>query len=183
MATAAHTGNVIIVLDKPVGKSNPSILLGRKRPKKDNGAKRKRKRIGVGRWVPPGGATEYADKSQKHAAQRELRQETGLVLPLKSFEKVGILKGYTDLSGSMTWLVHIYLVNAGKNWQSFVPNEEYFEMKWFQLSKLPFDKMLEGDREWLPKIARGKKLSIKLVSNPNADKAFSIDVREVRSFN
>ena len=157
--------------------------MGHKRPKGKKDAKRKRKRIGIGRWVPPGGATESNDKSQKHAAQRELRQETGLVFPLKSFQKGGVLRGYINSTDMPTWLVHIYLVDASAAKQTFVPNEEYVEMRWFPLSELPFEKMLQGDRDWLPKIVKGQKLSIRIVANENADKAFSIVIEPISSFN
>ena len=183
MKIATHIGNVTIVLDRTVGQNNPRILMGRKRPNGKKDEKRKRKRIGVGRWVPPGGATENNDRSQKHAAQRELRQETGLVFPLKSFQKVGVLRGYINSTDVPTWLVHIYLVDASKCEQAFVPNEEYVEMRWFHLRELPFEKMLQGDRDWLPKIAKGKRLSIRIIANENADKAFSIAIEPISSFN
>lgn len=183
MKIATHIGNVTIVLDRPHGQNNPLILMGHKRPKEKKDEKRKRKRIGADRWVPPGGATENDDTSQKHAAQRELRQETGLDFPLKSFRKVGVLRGYINSTDIPTWLVHIYMVDASVKEQVCVPNEEYVEMRWFPLSKLPFEKMLQGDRNWLPKIARGQKLSIRIVANENADKAFSINIRPINSFN
>lgn len=182
MKTATHVGNVIIVLDRSISRNNPRILLGCKRPKEENDERRKRKRIGIDSWVPPGGATEDDDKSQKHAAQRELYQETGLVFPLNLFRKVGVLRGYTKSIDLPTWLVHIYLVDASEKTQAFVPNEEYVEMRWFLLSELPFEKMLQGDRDWLPKIAKGQKLSIKIIANENGDKAFSV-VRPIGSFN
>ncbi|MFA6315331.1 MAG: NUDIX domain-containing protein [Candidatus Paceibacterota bacterium] len=183
MKIATHIGNVTIVLDRTLGQDDPQILIGLKKPKGKKDGKRKRKRIGVGRWVPPGGATENDDKSQKHAAQRELRQETGLDFPLKLFQKVGVLRGYINSTDIPTWLVHIYLVDASEREKTFVPNEEYVEMRWFKLSKLPFEKMLQGDRNWLPKIAKGQKLSIRIVANENADRAFSIDIRPIHSFN
>lgn len=183
MKTITHIGNVTIILDRSNSQNNPHILMGRKRPRGKKDEKRKRKRIGVGLWVPPGGATECSDKSQKHAAQRELRQETGLVFPLKSFQKVGILRGYINSTDVPTWIVHIYIVDASKTEQVFVPNEEYFEMRWFHLSQLPFEKMLQGDREWLPKIVKGQKLSIRIFTSENVGKAFSIVTEQISSFN
>lgn len=182
MKITTHVGNVSIVLDRTIGRDNPRILMGRKRPKEDEDQKRKRKRVGVGRWVPPGGATENDDKSQKHAAQRELRQETGLVFPLKSFQKAGVLRGYKGSADTPTWLVHIYLVDASLVDGEFVPNEEYVEMRWFHLSELPFEKMLQGDKDWLPKIVNGQKLSIRIVANKIANENFSIKITPIRSF-
>ena len=179
MKIKTHIGNVAVILNSPVGKPENSLLLGLKRPKNKSDNKRKRRRIGIGRWVLPGGVTKCSDKSQKHAVQREVCEETGLLFPLQSFRKAGVLRGYINSPDTPQWLVHIYLV-IDLTGRTITPNKkEYTAMKWFPLSKLPFDKMLQGDREWLPRIARGEKLSIKIRANENADKAFSIDIRPV----
>jgi 8-oxo-dGTP pyrophosphatase MutT (NUDIX family) len=182
MKTSLNVGNVTLVLRQPHGASEPQLLLGLKRPKDKRDGKRKRERIGKGKWVPPGGGTEAEDKSQKHSAQRELLQETGILLPLSSFRKMGTLKGYLDGSAIPTWLVHIYCADVHDSCQ-FVTNEEYTTMSWFPTSKLPFDEMLEGDRKWIPRIINNEKLSIKIVANGNADKASSVIIQQIRSFN
>ncbi|GEM_PF-2516465 len=183
MKKTTHIGNITLVINNSLDRKNPCILLGRKKLKRKSDDKRKRKRIGMGRWVPPGGATEKSDKSQKHAAQRELYEETGLLFPIRAFRKVGILKGYLDSTTVPTWLVHIYIVNTDSSNQTFVVNEEYEEMRWLSLAKLPFENMLQGDVEWLPRIAGGEMLSIKLVATENADKAFSVKIVPIKSFN
>ena len=183
MKTQTHIGIVFLILDKPIGHPRGRVLMGHKRPKDERDEKRSRHRIGIDRWVPPGGGTESADKSQKHAAQREVWQETGLHFPLKAFRKAGVLRGYAASVAKPLWLVHIYTVYAPPDNQAFVANEEYIEMRWFRLSDLPFEQMLQGDREWIPRIARGRKLSIRIVANENADTAYSVKIKPIRSFN
>lgn len=179
MKIADHIGNVTIVIDRSTDHNDPLVLLGLKRPKDKMDLKRKRKRIGVGHWVPPGGATEKTDKSQKHAAQRELSQEAHLFFPLHSFKKVAILRGYLNKTNLPTWLVHIYLVDASKSDRKFSPNEEYVKMNWFRLSKLPFKQMLQGDRDWLPRVVSGQKLSIRIVASQNATETSSVEIRNI----
>ena len=180
MKIKIHIGNVAIILNGALGKPETSLLLGLKRPKNKSDSKRKRRRIGIGCWVPPGGATKRSDKSQKHAVQREVLEETGLFFPLQSFRKAGVLRGYIDSPTVPKWLVHIYLI-IDLSGQTVVPNKkEYVKMRRFPLLNLPFKKMLQGDREWLPRIARGEKLSIRIRANENTDRAFSIDIRPVR---
>lgn len=181
MKTATYTGNVIIVFDASHGRDDPLILLGRKKPKKKiDDEKRSRKKIGQGLWVPPGGATEPSDKSQKHAAQRELREEAGLVFPQRSFRKAGILRGYADLSADPLWLVHIYIVDATYLGQLILPNEEYEDMHWFHLTLLPFDKMFSGDSDWLPRVVKGEKLSIKVLNRINSNDAVLVSLEPTR---
>lgn len=183
MKTATHIGNAVLILKRSVGHHESSVLMGLKRPKDKRDDKRKRRRIGIGLWVPPGGGTEKNDISQKHGAQREVYQETGLKFPLRAFRKAGILKGYLDSTGVPTWLVHLYVIDFGNLDRPIVHNEEYIEMRWFPLSKLPFGKMLQGDREWLPRIVRGEKLFIKLRENGGSEKDFSITIVSIKSFN
>ena len=183
MKNKTHIGNVVLILDKPVGHPRLRVLMGHKRPKDERDEKRKRQRIGIDRWVPPGGGTEPTDRSQKHAAQREVWQETGLRFPLKAFRKVGVLRGYAASVARPLWLVHIYAVCAPPDNQAFVPNGEYTEMRWFSLSRLPFEQMLPGDREWLPKVAMGQRLTIKITGNHNEIDVFSVKIKPIRSFN
>jgi 8-oxo-dGTP pyrophosphatase MutT (NUDIX family) len=183
MKNATHIGNATLVLKRFGEHQEPHILMGLKRPKDKEDDKRKRKRIGIGLWVPPGGGTESDDKTQKHAAQREVCQETGLLFPLRSFHKAGVLRGYLDSSNVPTWLVHLYTVDVRDFNQLIVPNEEYVEMRWFPLSRLPFRKMLQGDKKWLPRLAKGEKLLIKLVKDKNKNNAFSITTIPIKSFN
>ena len=183
MKTKTHIGNVVIILDKPIGHPRLRVLMGHKRPRDERDKKRSRQRIGIGRWVPPGGGTEPNDKSQKHAAQREVWQETGLHFPLRSFRKAGVLKGYAASIAKPLWLVHIYTVHAPPDNQAFAPNDEYTEMKWFSLSGLPFEQMLPGDRQWIPKVARGQMLMIKITGSHNEIDVFLVKMKSVRSFN
>lgn len=180
MKKHSHVGNVTLILNGHLGGRNVSILLGLKRPKKKEDEKRKRKKVGSDFWVPPGGATEVKDKSQKHSAMREVFQETGLRYSLDAFKKVGILRGYFDSSRIPNWIVHIYLVTSSINSQSLKINEEYTDMRWFPLSKLPFQRMLLGDRKWLPRLVRGEKLSIRIFSNKEVGRLQSIEIQPVK---
>jgi 8-oxo-dGTP diphosphatase len=183
MKTQTHIGNVILVVKKQDGSKTPLLLLGKKRPKKKADAKRKRKKVGSGKQVPPGGGREPIDKSQKHGAQRELSQESGLSFPLRAFKKMGTLRGYIVPSKTPIWLVHLYSVDAGHLEQKLVPNEEFSEMGWFPVNKLPFKEMLTGDRTWMPRMLKGEKLSIRIGFDRTTDRMLWCVVKTIKSFN
>jgi 8-oxo-dGTP pyrophosphatase MutT (NUDIX family) len=172
MNAHTHIGNITLILDGPVGGQNTCILLGTKRPKQKADERRKRKKVGSGYMVPPGGATKPSDKSQKHAAQREVREETGLTFPLAAFKKVAILRGYFD-EGAPTWLVHIYMVSDIMVPQPVKPNEEFQNMGWYLIYDPPFGSMMSGDLLWLPQLLKGQKLSIRLRFAGDTDKVVS----------
>jgi ADP-ribose pyrophosphatase YjhB (NUDIX family) len=176
-----HIGNVTLVLDQ--NGASKRLLLVLKPPKSKADDKRKRKRVGAGLWVPPGGGTEALDKSQKHAAQRELREETDLQYPLRSFRKVGVLKGYNGSADELIWLVHLYLVIKNSDKQHPVVGDGVRKLKWFPISRLPFKHMLTGDRDWIPRIIKGDKLMIQIVFNKDESDIKSKLIKNIRSFN
>jgi len=177
-----HIGNVVLIVGKPAGCRTTQLLMGKKRPKKKDDQNRKRKKIGSNCWVPPGGGTESYDKSQKHAAQREILQETGLSFPLKSFKKVGVLRGFISSQTEPLWIVHLYLVVEKFN-RLFVFGEEYVDMKWFPVTKLPFRHMLPGDIYWIPRLIKGEMLAVDLCFKDEVGVLESKDIRAIDSFN
>ncbi len=183
MKTKTHVGNVTLILDRPIWQRTTRVLLGLKRKKRKGDEKRTRKVVGSGKFVPPGGATEPTDKSQKHSAQREVLQETGIFIPLRCFRKVGILRGYINDNPTPLWLVHIYLANIGRIDKIFAPNEEYEKMCWFFAHSLPHDQMLSSDKYWMYRLLTGEKLSIRIRYKDNTDKETSVYIRPISSFN
>jgi 8-oxo-dGTP pyrophosphatase MutT (NUDIX family) len=183
MKNKTHIGNVTLVLSGKSGDSGKFLLLGLKRPKKKSDNKRKRKKVGSGRWVPPGGGTEPSDKSQKHSARREVFEEMGLHFPLASFKRMGTLWGYEAPSKIPIWKVYLYVVEAKGLPSEIAPNEEYTAVKWFPIKKLPFDKMLTGDRKWIPRLIRGDKLSIRITFHDDEGKVSSCVIKDIKSFN
>ena len=183
MKTKTHIGNVTIVLNKRSESAVICTALVLKAPKSKADSKRKRKRVGYGLWVPPGGATEAFDKSQKHAAQRELWEETGISLPLKTFCKVGVLKGFIGSTVKPLWIVHLYLAKTFGPAMKLIPGPGLLKAEWFLVSKLPFDRMLTGDKDWIPRIIKGEKLLVQVFSTGETNAIKTWSIKKVRSFN
>ena len=154
-----HTGNIVIITDN-LGKK---VLLLHKLPFGENDAERqrlgKRTRVGIGKWGLPGGGNEKTDKSDIHAAQRETRQETGLEFLLIAFRKIGVLEGFRQKeTKEHMWIAGIYMTVASADMLSQVRinPEEHDKFGWFETNKIPWDEMIESDREWLPRLLDGK---------------------------
>lgn len=133
------------------------VLLG----KKKDGDK-----IGAGKWTALGGKRERRDKSPKHGAQRETRQECGIRIPLNKFRFVGIIHGFKLKDGEEevpVAYVRVYVAYT-KTDEFVMEKKAYSSMGWFKMTMLP-DGMMRGDRDWLFKIIFGRKLNEKVILN------------------
>ena len=164
-----NVGNlVLITLD--LGRE---ILLLHRPPETEADKQRARRKVGCNRWVMPGGGTEESDKSEIHAVKRETKQETGLFFPISVFRKVGQLEGYFQKDAAEpTWIVHIFRVEAWPEMRDMIrfDPEEHDGIGWFPKKKMPWDKMIVSDREWLERLIEGEQLAIRVVFDGSYDK-------------
>jgi len=120
--------------------------------------------------VPPGGGIEKIDKSPRHCAQRELFEEAGWRLPLNRFSKIGRLEGYFGSARSewqtarLKWIVHIYSVTVPPELKDgFICGDGFVKVRWFPIDCLPFHRMIDSDKVWLPQLVGPHHLVIKLM--------------------
>lgn len=112
---------------------------------------RKKRGLGAGKINGPGGRLE-AGESFDACAVREVREELG-VTPLQ-LEKLG-QHAFQFVDGYSTF-VYVYRASdlAG------IPVEtDEAEPLWCTLDAIPFDRMWEDDRHWLPLVIRGRRFS------------------------
>ena len=141
------------------------------------------KKIGKGSWNGYGGGTEEGE-SEEEAAVRELREETGGVeTTTKHLEKVAVVDFHNTKESGEIFIcqVHIYLVRI---WYGTTkPTDEMTNPTWFDINKLPFDEMLPADREWLPLILSGKKITAQAWYGPHQKELLRpVEIREVEGF-
>ncbi len=111
---------------------------------------RKKKGHGRGKWNGPGGRME-PDESPEHCLKRELEEE--IEIRVTGERRLGNLSFYED--GRLTWFVYLFLVEKYEG----EPKEsgEAYPL-WFSLDKIPYERMWEDDRHWLPLVIEGKSL-------------------------
>lgn len=106
--------------------------------------------FGINLWNGFGGKVENGETIEE-AAIRELKGESGLEA-LNIFKK-GILY-FTFQNNSILLEVHIFLTD--KFIGTPVETNE-MKPKWFSIKEIPYDKMWEDDKFWVPMFLNGNK--------------------------
>ncbi len=113
----------------------------------------KKRGLGKGFFNGVGGKV-HKNESVEQAALRECEEEI-CALP-KKLHWQGLLEfiNYKKREIEMIY-VHVFLC---KKWKGKVKETEEAKPFWFKLSEIPWDKMWEDDKFWLPYVLRGKKI-------------------------
>jgi 8-oxo-dGTP diphosphatase len=126
-------------------KRGDRILLGRKQGSPE---------IGAGTLNGPGGKMEEPDRTLVDCVIRETREELGIELNPDSLKKVAIITFYAGETPYME--VHFYssddFLGEPSETKSMVP-------EWHEVDRIPFDRMLESDKDWFPKLLKGEKFN------------------------
>ena len=89
--------------------------------------------LGYGTWAAPGGKAEY-DEMPKHCAARELREETGIIIPENEFLLVGIT---SDIYPDSHYITLHYRADGIMTEPKLREPEKCAEWRWFSLDNLP----------------------------------------------
>lgn len=109
----------------------------------------KKRGFGAGKFNGFGGKVEI-EESLENAAQRELKEEAGIIA--KDLRKRGIL--HFRFEGEKETLeMHIF---SASRFEGEPKESEEMKPEWFQLDKIPFDKMWLDDKFWFPFLLAGK---------------------------
>lgn len=107
------------------------------------------------------------------AAIREVREETAL--ELDSVEKAGTLRFF--LGQSLDQLVHVYTTHS---FRGEPRGGREGVLKWFPPNLLPYDKMWEDDRYWVPVLLRRKPFEGIFVFEPSYSKLIALEIKSCR---
>ena len=120
----------------------------------------KKRGLGKGLYNGVGGKVEEGE-TPIQAAIRECKEEIG-VEP-KNVEWKGVIEFIND--GSVYSYVHVFTAN---DYEGEIKETDEAKPVWFPLSEIPYDKMWEDDRTWLPTIIEKNKMiyaSFEFVNN------------------
>lgn len=118
----------------------------------------KTKRIGQGCWNGYGGGIDDGE-SPEQSILRELAEEAEVKALSSALEKVAIIDFHNTKTDGTVFVckVHVFLLH---DWEGdFRPTDEIDRPTWFNRQELPFDTMMPADRQWLPLVLAGKKIT------------------------
>jgi ADP-ribose pyrophosphatase YjhB (NUDIX family) len=121
----------------------------------------KKKGFGAGKWNGFGGKVENGETIEA-AAVRELREESGLMV--EDVKKSAVLTFKFPHKPEWDQIVHVFTADA---WAGTPMETEEMKPEWFDIDKIPVDKMWTDDPHWLPHVLAGKFVTATFVFAPN----------------
>ena len=115
----------------------------------------KKRGFGIGKYNGFGGKKKE-NETIEQAAARELREESGVHVEEGLMSKVAELTFYFSLKPEWNQIVHVYLVYG---WEGDVQESEEMKPEWFNFSDIPYSKMWQDDKYWLPLLLQGKRVT------------------------
>ena len=149
-------------------------LLVRDNPSKQLLLGLQKRGFGEGKLDGFGGKVEESE-SVEEAAVRELFEETSVRASVEALSKIGELIFEFPAKQEWTQLVHVFLV---KDWVGEPQESEEMKPEWVDVENLPFKRMWQCDRQWVPLVLNGKRLKGRLVFNEDNESLKEIELEE-----
>lgn len=112
--------------------------------------------FGGGNYNGPGGKFKETDKTIEQTAIRETQEEAGLVIKLEDLIKAGEFTFiFPESQKQFNQVVHVYLI---RKWQGNPTNSDEMLWKWFSFEKIPYERMWDDDKYWLPEILKARRI-------------------------
>ncbi len=113
----------------------------------------KKRGFGVGKYNGVGGKIKKGETPEQ-AMIRETQEEIN-VTPI-NYDKVGLIEFDEYYKGNKEKVMfHLYLVY---DWKGTISESEEMKPEWFDIDKIPYEKMFPDDKYWLPLVLEGKKI-------------------------
>lgn len=117
--------------------------------------------FGLGKIVGFGGRVE-AGESIEAAAVRELEEETGITAAVEHLIPCGRLSFLFPAKPEWSQDIHVFLLYQ---WSGEPQESVEIKPAWVKLDQLPFERMWDDARYWMPLVLQGKRIEARFVYN------------------
>ncbi len=112
----------------------------------------KKRKVGAGFLNGWGGKKKLGDVTIEDTARRELKEESGVTA--QNLEKVAVVEFFEGCI--LIFECHIFFCHE---WQGeLCEPDEMGKPELYELSGLPFDRMMDADKKWLSVVCAGQKI-------------------------
>jgi 8-oxo-dGTP pyrophosphatase MutT (NUDIX family) len=139
----------------------------------------KKQGFGKGKYNGFGGKVKRTERIEQ-AAVRELAEETGI--QAQKIRKVCELAfGFPHVPKIRRWdqIVHVFLV---EEWKGKPKESREMRPEWFAFEDIPYGRMWQDDRHWLPLVLNCKKVKGRFVFREDGNSIKSMEMGEVEGF-
>lgn len=141
----------------------------------------KKRGFGEGKLNGYGGKLEKGETVEQ-AAVRELFEESGVKVSLDSLRKMAEIDFHWPTVPEQKWdqRVHVFFI---ENWDGEPVETDEMKPLWTPLNEIPFEKMWNDDKHWLPLLLKGDQLKAKFVFADDKETIVDMDMKQGSYFN
>jgi len=119
----------------------------------------KKRGFGAGKYAGIGGKIK-AGETITRAAVRELEEEIGIAAQERDLKAMGRLTFLFPAQPGWNQVVYPFVIAA---WQGEPRESVEMQPAWYDVRQIPFDKMWQDARLWLPHVLQGKPVRMRFV--------------------
>jgi 8-oxo-dGTP diphosphatase len=137
------TRTCLCLLTRVTGDGERQVLLGYKKTG-----------LGTGKIVGLGGHVEEGE-TPAEAAAREVTEESGIQVAADSLREAAQITFLFPTRPALDMTVEVF---TSGTWRGEAAETEEIRPEWFPVAALPFDRMWDDGRQWVPRVLAGERL-------------------------
>lgn len=127
--------------------------------------------VGRGKVVGPGGHVEQGE-TDLEACVREVKEETGLIVEPGALRAAGLVVFRFPARPAWDMAVAVF---TGERFTGEPVETDELAPAWHPVDALPFDRMWDDAKHWLPRVLAGGTISAKIVLNDDCETVFHVE--------